>query len=119
MHDEYWEPVERRLRPGGLAFVNSSTFAREVCADVTVHRLPATELAADAGSPLGGSLAMIGAYAAVTGMVTLDSLVEGMRQSIPSYRRQHVEANERALRAGHDHLPHGSSPAWPTAGVRA
>ena len=34
-----------------------------------------------------------------------DALVEAMRESIPPYRTQHIEANERALRAGWDLLP--------------
>jgi 2-oxoacid:acceptor oxidoreductase gamma subunit (pyruvate/2-ketoisovalerate family) len=119
MHDEYWEPVERRLRPGGVVLVNVSTFTRDVAADVAVHRVPATELAADVASPLGGSMAMIGAYAAVTGLVELESLATAMHQSIPSYRRQHIEANERALRAGYESVPARSSPAWSAAEVGA
>ena len=26
MHDEYWEPIEPKLRPGGLVLVNDATF---------------------------------------------------------------------------------------------
>ena len=48
----------------------------------------------------------------VTGIVTCDALVDGMRESIPSYRTQHIETNERALRAGWALLPEGSFPAW-------
>ena len=44
MHDEFWEPVEPKLRPGGVVLVNDSTFdARGQRADVTVHRVDATE----------------------------------------------------------------------------
>ena len=30
MHDEFWAPVEAKLRPGGLVLVNDATFTREV-----------------------------------------------------------------------------------------
>jgi hypothetical protein len=40
-----------------------------------------------------------------------------MRASIPPYRTQHIEANERALRAGAKLLPAGEFPAWETANV--
>src|SRR5215831_5058684 len=45
MHDEYWEPVERKLRPGGVVLVNDATFTRTVRDDVHVERVRATELA--------------------------------------------------------------------------
>jgi Pyruvate/2-oxoacid:ferredoxin oxidoreductase gamma subunit len=100
MHDEFWAPIEPKLRPGGLVLVNDSTFAHEISAPVTVVRLHATELAAEVGNPMGGTMVMAGAYAALTALVALDSLVAAMAESIPAYRRQHIESNERALRAG-------------------
>ncbi len=63
-------------------------------------RVPATDTADALGNPLGGSMVMAGAYAAVSGLVGLDALVEGMRESIPPYRTQHIAANETAIGAG-------------------
>lgn len=119
MHDEYWAPVEAKLRPGGLALVNDATFTATIDAPVTVHRLQATETAAGVGNPMGGSLVMLSAYAAATQIVSCDALVEAMRASIPSYRTQHIEGNERAIRAGWELLPANSFPFWErsTAGV--
>jgi Pyruvate/2-oxoacid:ferredoxin oxidoreductase gamma subunit len=108
MHDEFWAPIEPRLRPGGLALVNDSTFPHEITAPVTVVRLPATELAAEIGNPMGGTMVMVGALSALTGLVSLDALVAGMEESIPAYRRQHIESNARALRAGFDAAPSDS-----------
>jgi Pyruvate/2-oxoacid:ferredoxin oxidoreductase gamma subunit len=122
MHDEHWAPIEPRLREHALVLVNDSTFAHDVVAPVTVHRLAATELAAELGNPLGAAMVMIGAYAGHTGLVSLDALIEAMRASIPSYRTQHADANERTLRAGWDLLPHEqlawtSGPTPASAGV--
>src|SRR5689334_22689350 len=98
MHDEYWEPVERKLRPNGVVLVNDATFTRAVRDDVNVERISATELAAEAGNALGGAMVMAGAYSGMTGLVGLDALIDAMRASIPPYRRQHIAANETALR---------------------
>ncbi|MDQ1519285.1 MAG: 2-oxoglutarate ferredoxin oxidoreductase subunit gamma [Actinomycetota bacterium] len=117
MHDEYWEPVERRLRPGGLVLVNDSTFTTAIRDDVSVHRVSATELASEAGNPLGGSMVMIGAYGALTGLVGVEALVEAMRASIPPYRQQHIESNERVIRLGFDTTERGVHPAWPVVAV--
>jgi 2-oxoglutarate ferredoxin oxidoreductase subunit gamma len=115
MHDEHWAPLVPRLRPGAIVLVNDETFTTPIEGDVTVHRVAATEIAADLGNRLGGAMVMVGAYAGVTGLVGIDSLVAAMRASIPSYRVQHAEANERALRAGWELLPRETSPAWASA----
>jgi 2-oxoglutarate ferredoxin oxidoreductase subunit gamma len=119
MHDEYWAPLEPKLRPDGLVLVNDATFAAEVSAPVTFIRLPATTVATDLGNPLGGAMVMLGAYASTTGIVEQASLVEAMRQSIPSYRTQHIESNERALLAGWDLLPANEHPAWERSAAHA
>jgi Pyruvate/2-oxoacid:ferredoxin oxidoreductase gamma subunit len=115
MHDEFWAPLESKMLPGGLVLVNDATFEHEITAPVAVRRIPATDLATELGSPLSASLVIVGAYGALTGLVGFDALVEGMRQSIPSYRTQHIAANERALRAGWDAVTPGEFPAWEPA----
>ena len=112
MHDEFWAPLEPKLRPDALVLVNDATFTTEITAPATVIRVPATNVATDLGNPLGGAMVMLGAYAGTTGIVTLDALIEAMRESIPPYRTQHIEANEKALRAGWDLLPADAHPAW-------
>ena len=97
--------------------VNDATFTSSVRDDVTVHRVPATTVATELGNSMGGSMVMLGAYVTTTGIVKMDALVDAMRASIPSYRTQHIEANERALRAGADLLPANDFPAWETANV--
>lgn len=114
MHDEFWEPLEPRLRPDGFVLVNDATFTHAIDAPVVVHRVAATGIAAEVGNPLGGTMVMVGAYAALTEIVALESLVDAMRTTVPSYRRQHVESNERALAAGWDAVDRGAHPAWTT-----
>ena len=63
-----------------------------------MYRVPTTELAAD----FSASMVMAGAYAAISELVGLDAVIGGMRESVPSYRRQHVATNETALRTGYD-----------------
>lgn len=116
MHDEFWAPIGAKLRPGALVLLNDATFESELDAKTFhVERVKATDLAAERGNPLGGSLVMAAAYAAITGMVELDSLLEAMRQSIPSYRTQHIAANETVLRAGYESVEPLSYPAWKEA----
>ena len=117
MHDEFWPPLESKLRPDGVVLVNDSTFESEIMAPVNVVRLKATELAAEIGNPQAGTMVMVGAYSALTGLISIDAAIEGMKESIPSYRSQHIDANERALRAGYDAVTPGQFPAWQEVGV--
>jgi Pyruvate/2-oxoacid:ferredoxin oxidoreductase gamma subunit len=115
MHHAFWEPVRPKLRPGAIVVLNASVFEGEV--DRQVHRVfevPATERAAALGSALAASLVLAGAFSALTGLVDVDSLVTAMHDSVPSYRRQHLETNERALREGFASLPGNALPAWPS-----
>lgn len=102
MHDKFWAPVARKLREDALVLVNDATFETELDPfRYRVLRVPATDLADELGNPLGGSMVMAGAYAATSRLVGLEALVEGMRASIPPYRRQHIASNETAIRTGH------------------
>ncbi|HSS09545.1 MAG TPA: 2-oxoacid:acceptor oxidoreductase family protein [Acidimicrobiales bacterium] len=117
MHDMFWLPLSGKLRVGGVAVINSSLFEGELDhARYRVFDVPATDLATELGLPMAASMVIAGAYAAVTGLVGVESLVEGMRQSLPPYRQQHAAGNERAIRAGFDAAEQGGSglaaPAW-------
>jgi Pyruvate/2-oxoacid:ferredoxin oxidoreductase gamma subunit len=103
MHDKYWAQVGPKVRDGGLVLVNDATFETRLDTDrFQVVRVAASELALALGNELGASLVMTGAYVATTGLVGLDAAIEGMRESIPPYRTQHIAKNEEALRVGFD-----------------
>ena len=42
----------------------------------------------------------LGAYVAVTRILAIEELVDTLPEALPSYRRQHVASNVRALQAG-------------------
>jgi Pyruvate/2-oxoacid:ferredoxin oxidoreductase gamma subunit len=113
MHHQFWGPAQAKMRPGCVVVLNHPVFAAPI--DRRAHRVfevPAGEIATRIGSPLAASMVLAAAHARITGLVGLDALVAGMRESVPSYRRQHLEANERALRAGFESAPAEAAPAW-------
>jgi len=103
MHDKFWRPIGTKLRDDALVLLNDATFETSIDTErYRVVRVPATDRATDLGHPMGGSLVMAGAYAAISGVVALDALLAGMRESIPSYRTQHIEANVITLTDGYE-----------------
>jgi Pyruvate/2-oxoacid:ferredoxin oxidoreductase gamma subunit len=113
MHHKFWAPLVSKLRPGAVVVVNSTLFEDELDRDThNVFDVPVSDIAAELGEPMAASMVMIGAYAALTGLVTLGGALAGMRESIPPYRRQHVENNESAIRAGWAAVEPLAAPAW-------
>ncbi len=119
MHPRFAAPTCAKLRRGGLAFVDADVHATAgvelSLGGASRVDVPAQTLAREAGAPRAGSLVLLGALCGATGLVRLDALVAAMESVVPSYRRQHVEANARALAAGHGAVAAGRSPAWQEA----
>jgi 2-oxoglutarate ferredoxin oxidoreductase subunit gamma len=119
MHPNHWPSVRDRLRPGGIAVVNSSIMGTEVAVHGgAVFDVEADAIAASVSAPMGAGFVLLGAYCAITGLVGLESLVAAMKQLVPPYRTQHLAANEASLRAGAEAAPTGAAPAWATSGAR-
>jgi len=120
MHHAFWQPLRRKLRDGSVVLVNASLFEGQLDRQaLRVFDVDATRIATEAGNALAASLALIGAYAAVTALVGVDTLVATMIDTLPPYRRQHAETNEKALRAGFAAAPAGAAPAWTGEGRAA
>ncbi len=104
MHHEFAPPTLARLQPAGVLVLNTSVVTAEtippVPASVRTAEIPASELAIELGSPAAATMVALGAYAAVTGILAIEELVETLPEALPSYRRQHVASNVRALQAG-------------------
>jgi Pyruvate/2-oxoacid:ferredoxin oxidoreductase gamma subunit len=119
MHHDYWEGTRQRLRPGTVVLLNTTVFEAEVdWSSQQLVEVPATELAGTAGSVMAASMVMLGAYVAATELVSLDAAIGALSEALPSYRQQHRDLNERALRLGHDAVGRPVAAAWDAAGVR-
>jgi 2-oxoglutarate ferredoxin oxidoreductase subunit gamma len=118
MHHQFFGPTRERLRPDSLVAVDEALF------DATLDRgaqrvleVPATRIATELGSAMAGSMVLTGAFAAWCRLVGIEALVSAMCDSVPSYRQEHIERNEAALRAGFDCFDTGladEATAWPS-----
>jgi len=113
MDPSYWSTVRPHLRPGAVVVVNASLVDVEVGVEgATVFSVEAGAIADGLGAPMAAGFVLLGAYASLTGLVGVETLVGAMRQLVPPYRTQHLEANERALRAGAAAVTPLAAPAW-------
>jgi Pyruvate/2-oxoacid:ferredoxin oxidoreductase gamma subunit len=113
MHMDYWYDTRDRVRPGGIIVGNADLLVDDLQRpDCEAFRIAASSIAAEVDAPLGASMVLLAAYASITGMVGVDSLVAAMKDLVPPYRIQHLNANERALLAGEAAAPAMAAPVW-------
>ena len=116
LHHRFWEGTRIRLRPQAILIVNRPIFDADIdLSGFNAYGVPAIEIATAQGSALGAAIVLVAAYAGLTGAVGLDALAAAMEQSLPSYRRKHLDTNIAALKAGHAHFPPLCHPAWEVA----
>jgi 2-oxoglutarate ferredoxin oxidoreductase subunit gamma len=114
MHPEGLPKLAGKVERGGVLLLNSSLIVRGPdWADVTPLPVPATELAKQVGQAMGAGMVLLGAFAAATGLVTLDSLQAALDDVLPSHRRALADANRRCLEIGAAHPGGATVPAWP------
>lgn len=114
VHPQFWAPVRRKLRPDSIVVLDSDLAADTPGVDAfTTFPLSAAAIARDIGAPMAGALVLLSAFCGTSGLVGLDALVAAMREAVPPYRKQHIEANTKALEVGYSSLSPGGAEAWP------
>lgn len=97
-----FEKYASRVKPGGVCIVNTSLvemgdFSRD---DIDLITIPMNEIAMQLGDARMVNMVAVGAYAAKTGAVSLQSLEEALRETLPERNHKFIPANVRAIEAG-------------------
>lgn len=91
-----------RVKPGGICIVNTSLvesgdFDR---GDIELIPIPMNDIAVQLGDARMVNMVAVGAYAAKTGVVSLQSLEEALRETLPERNHKYIPANVNAIEAG-------------------
>lgn len=94
-----YDSHKHELKEGGTLFVDSELVPElgELDPSITVWRVPATETAVRLGSRMAGNMVMLGFFQEKTGLVSRESLVATIRDSV---KERFVEINTRAFDEG-------------------
>jgi len=96
------DKFEPDIREGGLLLINSSLINRGAKRDdLTVVEIPANELAAELGNPRGANMVALGAYLGATNAVSVDSVIEVIRETFAA-KPAVIDVNIEALRRGYE-----------------
>jgi len=96
------DKFESDVRAGGLLLINSSLINRKATRDdLTVIEVPANEIANELGNRRGANMVALGAYLGATDAVSLDEVIEVIRETFAA-KPGVIDVNITALRRGHE-----------------
>jgi len=99
------DKFELTVKPGGTVFINSSLIERGLTRkDVAEVRIPANQIADEAGSTRAANMVMLGGLVKKTGAVTLDSVIDGLSEVLSERAMALLEVNKKALARGFEQV---------------
>lgn len=99
-----FDKYESSVVPGGYVFVDSILIARKAQrTDIKAFYIPATKMAADAGTPTLANMIIVGKMMKESGAVSLEGLEATMKKFVPAKHADLVDANMNAIMAGYNY----------------
>jgi 2-oxoglutarate ferredoxin oxidoreductase subunit gamma len=96
------DKFEPDVRPGGLLIINTSLINRSSTRDdLTVVNVPANEIANELGNRRGANMVALGAYLGATDAVSVDGIVEVIRETFAA-KPGVIDVNITALQRGYE-----------------
>jgi len=98
------DKFEDTLPADGLVLIDSSLIDRDVNrTDVKVVKIPAREIALEAGLGNLANMVIIGRLLKETGLFTLDEIKAGLEKSIPASKAALFDKNVKAIELGYQY----------------
>jgi 2-oxoglutarate ferredoxin oxidoreductase subunit gamma len=96
------DKFEPDVRPGGLLIINTSLINRSSTReDLTVVNVPANEIANELGNRRGANMVALGAYLGATDAVSVDGIVEVIRETFAA-KPGVIDVKITALQRGYE-----------------
>ena len=92
---------QNQLESGGVVFINSTLIEAEITrGDIEIIKVAANQIAEDMGSPRSSNMVMLGAFTRKSNLVSIDTLVEVLKETMGS-KGKIFALNKEALLAGY------------------
>jgi len=90
-----------RIKKGGRALINTSLIKDELSRkDIEIIKVPANEIAEKLATPRIANMVALGAWVKKSGIVSLESLIESLKDVISKDKLDLLSLNKKALREG-------------------
>lgn len=95
---------QNQVQSGGVLFLNSSLIQAETLrGDIEVVRVPSDDIAEKMGNRKSANMVMLGAFIKKSNLVSLDSVVEGLKYTLKK-KQKLMAINKEALTMGYNNL---------------
>ncbi len=95
------DKFEKSVVPGGLILINSSLVDQKVTRqDLQVLEIPANKIAEELGNTKVANNIILGVLIELTGIVSLEAVVESLKKVLPARRHNLIPVNQQALEKG-------------------
>lgn len=96
---------QNSVKAGGEFFLNSSLIKENLKRkDITVYKIPATEIAEKIGNIKVTNMVMLGAFLKKKKFVLIDKMIDLMEEIFPNSSSKLIEINKRAIKEGFEYL---------------
>jgi Pyruvate/2-oxoacid:ferredoxin oxidoreductase gamma subunit len=92
-----------RIKKKGLLFINSSLAASPKNKEVRLYEYPFTQTAVELGNIRVANMVALGLYLSRQNTVSVESVLATIEQVAPTGRKDLIDINHAALRAGYAH----------------
>jgi len=99
MSQEAFDKFAKDSKPGSTFIIDEDLVKASVEGE-NVYRVPMTRLAEEMGRRIVANIVMLGAFAAVTGIISKDAMLESVRSSVPP---KTIDLNVKAFEAGYEY----------------
>jgi len=99
MSQEAFDKFAKDSKPGSTLILDEDLVKASVEGE-NVFRIPMTRLAEEMGRRIVANIVMLGAFTAVTGLISKDAMLESVRSSVPA---KTIDLNVKAFEAGYEY----------------
>jgi len=95
------EKFESRVKPGGtLIYESNNILNPPTRKDINIYAIPATVEANKIGNAKTMNMIILGAFLSKTPLVSINSIMEGLKKVLPERHHNLLPVNEKALKRG-------------------
>lgn len=101
LNQQSMDKFENSIKPGGTLLYDANGITQPPRrTDISIYTIDATVEAARSGNAKVFNMYVLGAFLKIKPVVTIENVIEGLRQSLPERAHKLIPANEAALRQG-------------------
>jgi 2-oxoglutarate ferredoxin oxidoreductase subunit gamma len=102
------------MKSGGIMIINSSLIDSDPARDdIDIVKIPANNIAIELGNERILNIIMLGAFVAKTGIITHDSIMNGLAEVLKGKRVDSIELNRKGLIRGAEYVSRETRPGSP------